>query len=293
MTRPTGGLLALVALIGIGAVWGIVRLAPSEPASAVTAHDSATAAARERVLEFWRLYREATSLRMAGNTAEAAERYDQALGLNPDHEDALYYLGNMRLELGEFAPAERAWSHLSRVNPTSGRALLQLGALYLCFEPGAPTNFAAAAAAFERAHLINREETGPVLRLGEIALVQNDVDAALERFAEVIGQNATSVPAHFYRGYVAWRKGDRTEAAQWFGKAVELARVKPIRAQMPGEGDTKAGLNPLLAERLRCRDLEDPLAALDAVPDDGLAREMDARYQSLEALLAEARRANR
>ena len=87
---------------------------------------------RERVHAFWQRYREATAHRLAGRREAALEAYRQALALDPQHEDALYYLGNVHLERGAHADAARAWKRLAALNPRSSRAHLRLGDLYLC-----------------------------------------------------------------------------------------------------------------------------------------------------------------
>lgn len=244
---------------------------------------------RARVLAFWEAYREATAHRLGGRFEEAARAYARALALNAAHEDALYYSGHVQLVLGDFGAALDAWRRLATVNPASARAHLQLGTLYLCFEDGAPTNFALAAQAFRRAHEINKEETGAVLRLGEIALVRNDWGAAARHFENVRQTNPNSVPAHFYLGYLAWNEGRAGEAQELFARAVELAQHEPVPAA-PSEGDTKHGLDPLLAQRRRCRDLEDPAAELETVPRNAVSRELTRRYIALRALLREAQR---
>ena len=75
------------------------------------------------VRQFWIHYRRATDLRIGGQTAQSLAEYERALEFDPDHEDALYYRGNVALERG----------------PHSARAHGQLGALYASGLPGAPS----------------------------------------------------------------------------------------------------------------------------------------------------------
>ncbi|MFQ5932967.1 MAG: tetratricopeptide repeat protein, partial [Nitrospiraceae bacterium] len=138
----------------------------------------AAPAERARIQRFWELYRQATGHRIAGRTRQAVETYAGALELNTEHEDALYYLGNVYFDLGEFADAETAWKRLVDVNPTSARAHSQLGNLYLCFDYEELVDLEAAEAEFQRALDIYKEDTGPLLRLGEIALIRGDVAQA-------------------------------------------------------------------------------------------------------------------
>ncbi|HEX7024291.1 MAG TPA: FG-GAP-like repeat-containing protein [Gemmatimonadales bacterium] len=241
---------------------------------------------REQVLAFWSVYRRATALRIAGDTS-AATAYRQALALNPDHEDALYYLGQMELRLGHFAAAERAWRALARVNPQSSRPHSALGSLYLCLAEGAPFHLDSAEARFRRAHEINPEETGPSLHLAEVALMRNDPAAAGRRLAEVLGSHATNPAAQFYRGYLAWKRGDTREAEAALRRAAEGAAIRARPQNVAGEGDTRAGtpLGPAGADR--CEELRDA----SATPGPGAPPAgMNARYRLLDSLLGVGRR---
>jgi Tfp pilus assembly protein PilF len=253
------------------------RLVVTEGAGA-----SATTAASEqdRTRDFWALYRSATSQRTAGDIRSAAETYARALALNPDHEDVLYYLGTMRLALGDFAGAAQAWRHLIAVNPSSARGQSQLGNLFLCLDPGAPFQLDSAEAHLHRAWDLNKEETGPPLHLGEAALLRGELAAAQRDFAAVLGSHATSPAAHFYSGYIAWKRGDAATAARQFQEAVAGVKARPPGAST--EGDTKSGA-ALRPERERCGELAELTADL---PPDAGEREMRARYERLDSLRA-------
>jgi len=112
--------LALVVLLGAAFLFLSVakRRGPDGTPNRPTA--TLDTADRQRIQQFWDRYREATTLRIEGKIADAAQAYVRALELNPSHEDALYYLGNMQFELGESAEAERAWLRLIEVNDLTG-----------------------------------------------------------------------------------------------------------------------------------------------------------------------------
>ena len=206
----------------------------------------------EGVQEFWSVYREATAHRVAGRVAEARDAYAKALALNPLHEDGNYYLGNMELDLGNFAAAETAWRRLVAINPGSARAHSRLGDLYACPDSAAPWNLARADAEFARAAELNREETGPLLRRGEVAVLRGDLTTALRYFDAVIGSHSRSVEAHYLKGFVAWKRGEQAVAAAQFREATGLAGEPHAVQPAPAEGDTKQGTTPLLARRTRC-----------------------------------------
>lgn len=252
----------------------------------VIAEGASPVANRTRVQTFWNLYRQASAERIAGRTQRASDSYARAVELNPDHEDALYYFGSMRLELGDFAGAGRAWRHLVSVNAASARAHSRLGALYLCLDAGAPFRLDSAEYHLRRAHEINREENGPLLRLGEVALLRGDLASAKRYFATVLATHSGSAPAHFYSGYVAWKGNDMVVAREAFRRAIAPPAAPPA-AGLPGEGDTKRGITPLRTDGDRCSQLR----ALSEQPRaDDPARAMANRYRELDRLLSQARR---
>ncbi|HLZ45703.1 MAG TPA: tetratricopeptide repeat protein, partial [Gemmatimonadales bacterium] len=187
-----------------------------------------------------------------GDVTAARDSYQKALALDPQHEDVLYYLGNMELELGNYRAAEVAWRHLVKVNPASARAHSRLGDLYACPDSGAPWDLARAAAEVDTAAALNREETGPLLKLGEVALLRGDLAAARAQFDAVIATQPRNVEAHYLDGYVTWKRGDRAAAARQYQAARDLAHTPPTIQAAPSEGDTKHGTTPLVARSTRC-----------------------------------------
>ncbi|HWP39132.1 MAG TPA: tetratricopeptide repeat protein [Gemmatimonadales bacterium] len=239
------------------------------------------------VREFWAAYREATAHRMAGRVVDARDAYRKALALNAVHEDALYYLGNMELELGEYAGAEAAWRRLIEVNPVSARAHSRLGDLYACMDSGAPHDLGRAEAEFRRALEINREETGPLLRLGEIALIRGDLIGAEGFLNAVIGSHAKSVEAHFLKGYAAWKRAQPERASTFLRDAVALAHSVRIISAVPSEGDTKRGLVPAAVKSSRCRLFEAEIEQLSSLDSTTVATRTDEVYQELDRRLAQ------
>jgi tetratricopeptide (TPR) repeat protein len=245
------------------------------------------ASTRAEIAEFWVRLREATRLRIAGSNGPAQVAYTRALELNPRHEDALYYLGNTELELGHYREALSAWERLVAVNPGSARAHSRLGDLYLCGDPGAPRDLAKAEVEFRRAAEINREETGPLLRLGELALIRNQPADATRYFDAVIGSHARSVEAHLLKGYLAWKQAQAGPAAALFRTAVSLAQSTQTIPHRSGEGDTKRGLTPAVAPTSRCRMFEPQLDSLSGVDSALASTRMNDIYRQLDRRRAE------
>jgi tetratricopeptide (TPR) repeat protein len=195
----------------------------------------------------------------------------------------------MELELGRYDAAHSAWTRLVQVNPGSARAHSRLGDLYSCMDPGAPRDLAKAEAEFRRALELNREETGPLLRLGEVALMRGNLAGAVSHLDAVLGSHSRSVEAHFLKGYVAWKQAQPDSAAALFREAVALARSAPPIQALPGEGDTKRGLAPALAPTSRCRIFQAQIEKLFSVDSGSLATQMTELYQQLDGRLAQSR----
>lgn len=285
MKKVVGAVAAVVVLFAVAT---FIKRPPAEeyvPADA----SGATAGERERLGRFWRVYRDATALRIAGQPAEAAAAYEQALALNPGHQDALYYLGNAYFDLGDLARAEQSWRRLVEVDPTNARGHSQLGVLYSCVGAPAFVHLDRAAAEFERALEINREETGSLMHLGEIALLQEDLARAESYFNAVIGSNYTSVAAYVYRAYLAWASGAGDEATQLLAGAARHAQGDAPSQAAPSEGDTRTGRAPLVTGTSICRPMRPQRSDFVHIGKD-TARVADSVARALDGLLRDARR---
>jgi tetratricopeptide (TPR) repeat protein len=247
---------------------------------------------KERIQQFWTIYRRATDHRIAGRLKSAAGDYREALNLNDKHEDALYYLGNVYLALGEFTSAEKTWKHLVYLNPNSARAHFQLGDLYLRFDQKQFFDIDAAEAEFQRTLEINKEETAPLLRVGQVALIEGRLSDAQKFFDAVIGSNYRSVEAHFLNGFIAWQKGDREKASTFFGKAVQSSRPFESVLGIPGEGDTRREGDSLWISRQSDQQaiFQEHIGELSGLAQENLSREMEVRYQKLLLFLDQLRR---
>lgn len=283
--------VAVAVALGLGLAFAGVSLtknfsssdAPRDTVAATLSQE------RRRIQLFWETYREATDHRVSGRIRQAAEAYERALSVNDSHEDALYYLGNALFALARFSDAQATWQRLLEVNPHSSRAHSRLGDLYFCFDPGAPFDLSAARAAFRRALEINQEETGPLLRLGQVALLAGDTARARRHFDAVIGSNYRSVASHFLKGYMAWKAGARREASDLFAMAVRLKAPENPTAGVPGEGDTEKGSVAMVTANPTCHGLEAHIDNVSLVTEGDLARQTTEHYGRLDTFLADAR----
>jgi tetratricopeptide (TPR) repeat protein len=255
-------------------VWRNVRanaiwdLAEGEPAPRAAAGGS-----RAHVAEFWRVQRAAMNAMKKDRDAHAAiALFREALGLDPDHEDSLYYLANCQADLGDVASALATLDELKRKNPMSHRAFLRWGTLRAVSAGGAE-DLDSAARSLERAVEINPEETGALQALGEVELLRGNTAEARRRFEWIARTNAQPAQALFFLGYLAWRDGDAA-AARSFLERSKAARGKDWKpAGATAEGDTER----------RMHEERTPLGAASDAWDGSL--EPDAVYRAIEERL--------
>lgn len=199
---------------------------------------------RARIAQFWEAYSRASAWRRSGALDSAVVAYRNALEINDRHEDALYYLGNALFALGRYDEALDTFRRLIDINPLSARAHFQTGAILSCAEPGAPFDLDAAEREFRRTFEINREESEPLVRLGEIALAKGEHDRAEAHFAAATRLNIKAVVAHYLSGYIRWRRGDGPGARVLFRAALTHSQSEQPVHGVPGEGDTREGSRP-------------------------------------------------
>lgn len=173
---------------------------------------------------FWTYYNRATQYRLQVKSDSAIISYQQALKLNPDHKDALYYIGNMYMNVGHFDKARESWLKLTELNPQSERAFNQLGNLFFCmthpnyFHPEMSKLY------FERAYDLNKEALNPNLHLGEIALFRNRTNEASLIFHKLLMMDQKNMEINFITGYLNWKAGKDQEAIRDLEHAFELQK---------------------------------------------------------------------
>ncbi|MHC5209777.1 MAG: FG-GAP-like repeat-containing protein [Planctomycetota bacterium] len=227
---------------------------------------------------FFALLGQASDQRVAGRHAEAVASFEEALTLWPGHEDCLYYLGNSRTELGLENEALDAFEQMVELHPSASRAWMQIGRLRLPGGDAALDDLAAAGAAFGRAHEINGEESGPVVQLGVVALLEARLNDADELFADAAALNSRSVEARYWRGYIAWTQGRADDALARLAEAHALAGGTGSKdASVSSEGQTASGQAMLAPSQIDAA--EDPMQRWRSLSER--TPEPDAEYGSL------------
>ncbi|HTL59895.1 MAG TPA: FG-GAP-like repeat-containing protein, partial [Candidatus Limnocylindrales bacterium] len=194
---------------------------------------------KARVLEFWRILREAmNAMKIVKDNAKAIPLFRAALVLDAKHEDARYYLGQCLAAEGDVEGALAQFEELTRINPHSHRGFQQWGVVRACNTRG-DADLAAAEKSLEHAHNLNPEETGALLVLGEVSLMRGDLPKAQQRLQAVSQTNTKAVGAFFLRGYLAWRSGESSQARTMLASA-RLALGKDWQPKgATAEGDVR------------------------------------------------------
>jgi Tfp pilus assembly protein PilF len=241
---------------------------------------------RSRTAAFWPTYRRAGQARLAGDLVAAKAGYEAALALDPDHQDAYYYLGQVSLDLGDFVRAETAWRTLVARAPSNGRAHAELGRLYLCAEPEAPTDATRAWQEFDAAHSIYPEQIGSLVDLALAELALGDLSGARERITNVLDTDQTHGPALYLLGYLEFVEGSRDEAARLYGLVTGGGEnVDGVPAGASSEGDTR-GAGPMTATRQRCGELRRLWVEATTGTAEGMVQSYSAFTERLRAIRA-------
>ncbi len=238
---------------------------------------------KEQIRLFWETYRQAQKFRKEGDFQKARDKFTQATLLDPHHEDALFNLGNMCYEMGDYGEAEAAWKKLIEVNYQSARAHFQLGNLYLRPEIEAYFNLDKAKSEFKKAVNLNRAITGPLLHLGQIALIRGELDSARFYFNSVTATNEKSAEAFFQKGYLQWLGQNNQKALTNFTSAIEVSAPEKAIEGILSEGDTRGGKT--LVRPINESIFNDFLMGLKELDETSFSSEMIARYQKQQSYI--------
>ncbi|MFQ5350055.1 MAG: FG-GAP-like repeat-containing protein [Thermoanaerobaculia bacterium] len=210
--RWQGGETQSFGRLAAGAVWQLSEGDEEPRRRAGAAAARPIEGDRERLIAFWAAQRAAMdAFKFDADCERAVPLFREALSYDPTHEDSLYYLANCLASLGDPEAALAELDTMRTASPMSHRAQMQWGVLRAIHARG-EEDLVAAKAALSRALEINREETGSLLALGEIALLRGDLETAEDHLSRATYTNPRAVGGFFLRGYMAWKRGDRAAA---------------------------------------------------------------------------------
>lgn len=209
----------------------------SAPAMARKQRPAGAQEDRQRVLAFWSKQRAAMdALKVEGDVAKAGRLFEQALELDPGHEDSRYYLALCHADSGRPEAALRELARLQEINPQSQRAWKEWATIRASNARTAQELETAEQAA-ERAHRINPEETGALMLLGEIALLRGHDSVARDRLINATRTNPKAVGALFLLAHLADARGEPAETQRLLGRVREALGPDWQPAGSTSEGD--------------------------------------------------------
>jgi enediyne biosynthesis protein E4 len=207
------------------------RSASATPASMSVQLDKAT------LVQFWdKQHAAMDAMKRERNFAKAAQLFREALAINPNHEDAHYYLANSLVASGDVPAAIAELDVLARINPQSRRAFQRKGEL-LAASAFSRSQLARARQTLNDALRLNSEETGTLVLLGQVALAQGDFAAAEQHFTHACQANPRAANVWFLRGYIEWKQKRLQQAAAMLA-AAQKARGrdwKPAGTALEGD----------------------------------------------------------
>jgi tetratricopeptide (TPR) repeat protein len=194
---------------------------------------------RQRLSAFWQTQRAAVhAMKVENDLDKAIGLFKEALIFDPAHEDSLHYLGQGLMMKGNLEEALETFEKLTRVNPSSHRGHRQVGFLRARIAR-TPEDLLSAETALERALAINPEETGVLLLLGEIDLIQGELEKAEQRLKWVCRSNPRSNSGFYLLGYIAWKSGDRADARSFLSRAMQAKKQEKKPKGSTSEGDVR------------------------------------------------------
>src|SRR5213594_3640683 len=153
-----------------------------------------------------------------GQYDEAIDTLREGLGLYPHSVELHVGMGYARLAREEFAWARRAFEEAVGLDPDHEDALAGLGEVLLKFG-----DKAGAVGSFERILVLGfRDDHDLMLQVGRALFRENVLDQARRFFEVAITAHADSADAAACVGYAAHRLADEGGALYWLRRALEL-----------------------------------------------------------------------
>lgn len=151
-----------------------------------------------------------------GRFAQAEEIYNQVLQTDPDHPDALHYLGAIASAQGKYEDAAKLIDHAIRIKPSRsmhynlGNAFRELKRLD------------EAAGSYRRALVLDPDYAEAHTNLGSVLLAQGKSDEAAESYRHALAIKPGLVEAHSNLGNALKAQGKLEEAIESYHRAIDL-----------------------------------------------------------------------
>lgn len=159
------------------------------------------------------------SLRLAqfGQAEEALRRLQLAVEMVPNSSELHYVLGNVHLELGDYAQANQALQKARALAPEDAAVLYSLGSSYL-----RQGSYFAAVEALERAVALQPDNPNARFQLGNAYLLLDNGDRARQEYEETLQLDPAYWPAMNNIGLVDYEQGDLDAAIDRWERTLEM-----------------------------------------------------------------------
>lgn len=175
----------------------------------------------ERFVDDYNYLRQGRSLEIFGRVTAAQSQYQEALRLNPNNTEARLALGLSYANRGQLDEAEAEFQRIPEGDPRYDRALYCLGGVNA--QRG---DFGAAVTAYRRSLAVGDDDPGFEanihVNLGRALLSLEDYEEATAELRAGLALDPQNVDAHIHLGNIAIRRGDLEGAILEFERALEL-----------------------------------------------------------------------
>ena len=163
------------------------------------------------------MFQQAVSLHQAGRLPEAEALYRQILATEPDHPDALHYLGMLAHQVGKNGIAVELISRALSSRPDYVEALINLGNAFR--DQG---RLEEAAASYRRALSLKPDYADGYYNLGNTLKDQGRLDEAIASYRQALALKPGDIDAHINLGNALKDQGRLEEAIASYRQALAL-----------------------------------------------------------------------
>ncbi len=216
------------------AVWPKAPAEPGwDPAAALLAsgYRDVLAPAQAKAMadaEFLRRFHAGIALMSRGALARAALAFEAARVLRPDDVKLLARLVRCRARLGAYASCRELGEALLAAAPDQPWGDIAMASWAFLGAPPEAVDGALAEMHLARARLLAANDAEALVRIGGLALLRGDLNAAVADFNAALAGDEGSVEAAYGAGLARYRLGNLAGAAHWLRRAVVLEHHQPL-----------------------------------------------------------------
>ncbi|QWD76216.1 tetratricopeptide repeat protein [Polynucleobacter sp. MWH-UH24A] len=152
-----------------------------------------------------------------GNYDVAKRKYESVLSSDPNHFEALYFLGLLYAELTQFEQAKTFIQQAVSINPAQSDAWNHLGLVLYHLR-----DYSNAEAAYNKSLAINQENIEALLNYAVLQSDQKKTDEAKEKYKKIITLNPNHFLAYLNLGNLYQEQKDEQQAMYCYYKAQEI-----------------------------------------------------------------------